>query len=126
MTEPQLAESELGQKVHRDAVRQRFDALRRSVHQQLARHSAEQGIDLSSPVVLTVDSAGRVLESGRHWDRAKIEDLLRSDATLRNDMKQLLQLGTALRDFGPSGVDGGASGTARLVADEKEVFFQVV
>ena len=119
-------QSELGQQVQRAALRQRFETQRQLLHQQLMQRFAEQGIDLSESPVLTVDASGHLLEASGHWDRAQIEELLRSDAGLQNDLVQLLQQGSALRQSGPQAAGGGTSEVARLVVSEKEIFFQVV
>ena len=119
-------QSELGQQVQHEALRQQFDAQRQLIHQRLIARFAEQGIDLSEPAVLSVDSNGRLLEGSGHWDRGKIEELLQSDAGLRTELGQLLQLGTALGESGPAGAENGRGVTPRLVVSEKEIFFQVV
>ena len=119
-------QSELGQQVKHAALRQQFDAQRQLVHQRLIARFAKQGIDLSEPAVLSVDSNGRLLEGSGHWDRGEIEELLQSDAGLRTELGRLLQLGAALRESGPAGVENGGPTTSRLVVSEKEIFFQVV
>lgn len=115
--------SQWGEMVRGDALRQRFETLRESVHRQLVQRFAAEGIDLSEPVILASDSLGRLLEDGNHLDRGAVEELLQADPALRSCVQELLRQGGMLWESGPERGDGGQP---RLVVGEKELFFQVV
>ncbi|MFW6169032.1 MAG: hypothetical protein ACODAD_00985 [Planctomycetota bacterium] len=117
--------TELGQHIQRTALRQQFETLRQSVHEHLIEHFDQRGIELAEPAVLEVHPSGQVLEAGGHWDRAKIEHVLQSDAKLQGDVAQLVRLGHALRNPGTADPEAGSAGTARLVVSDNEAFFQV-
>ncbi|MFO7904940.1 MAG: hypothetical protein R6U98_19910 [Pirellulaceae bacterium] len=119
-------QTELGQYIQRTALRQQFETLREAVHQRLVQRFAQRGIELAEPAVLEVHSSGQVLETGGHWDRAKIEHVLQSDAKLQGDVAQLVRLGNALRGTRTAGTQPAAPGTSRLVVSESEALFQVI
>lgn len=118
-------QTELGQYIQRTALRQQFETLRQAVHQHLTERFDQRGIELAEPAVLEVHPSGRVLETGGHWDRAKIEHVLQSDAKLQGDVARLARLGHALRNPATADPGAGSPGTARLVVSDHEAFFQV-
>lgn len=118
-------QTELGKYIQRTALRQQFETLREAVHQRLVERFTDHGIELGEPAVLELHAGGRVLESGGHWDRSKIEQVLQADAQLRGDVAQLVRLGSALRNTGAPDAQGGTSPTPRLVVSKSEAFFQV-
>ena len=125
------AQTELSQQVQWDAIRQNLESLRQSVQAKLHARFAQHEIDLSEPAILVADQHGRVLEAGRHWDRAKIEELLATDSELRQQVSLLLQHAASLyQDSGSqaAGMDaqGPADSQLRLVVAANDVFFQVV
>lgn len=121
--DPRPGTSPWGEQLRHDTLRQRFETLRRSVHEELVRKLAEQQVDLSEPVVLEIDAMGRLLETGNHRDRAVIEQLLQSDAALAEGVRQLLEQGRALWESSP--VRAG-EGQGRVVVGRSDLFFQVV
>jgi len=124
--DPALNPTQLGQQMQYAALQERFETLRLAVHQRVVQQCATLGIDLTEPAVLTVDSSGRVLETGLHWDRADIERLFESDPELRGEVARLLDLGTRLYSVDPAGALDGAAGTPRLLVGREAAFFQFV
>jgi hypothetical protein len=114
------------EQVRTDALRQVFQQLRQTVHQELTERFAERGIELDEPAVLAVGGQGRVLEVSGHWDRPHIERLLEEDAQLRHRVKQLLDQGRQLWEIDPSAATSDGGQQARLVVTAEEAFFQVV
>ncbi len=122
--------SERGEQVKLGLLRRRFESLRQSVHQQISERFAADGIDLSEPSVLELDADGRLLETSGHWDRAQIEQLLESDASLREAVTQLLETGEQLNNSmldndARSGASGRRAGRSQLVVSARELLFQV-
>jgi hypothetical protein len=86
-----------------EACRARWEVVRHQVktaaaalHARLTLRFAEQGIDLSQPIVLRIDAHGRVLEAGGHWDRADIEQLFEADPELHLAVTELLRRAESL------------------------------
>ncbi len=94
--------SERSGQVQLDLLRQQLESLRQSVEKQLAERFSAAGIDLSEPAVVEQDADGRLLETSGHWDRAKIEQLLESDSSLRAAITQLFEQEQQL-GFGSNG-----------------------
>lgn len=115
----------LGQRAQRAALQQQFENLRQAVHRRLVQGFGQRGVELTEPAVLTLHDNGRILESGGHWERGKIEQTLQSDPELQADVAQLIKLGNTLRGPGPSEGEADATGTPRLVVGRDGTFFQL-
>ncbi len=116
----------LGDQLQWDALRQHVESLRAAVERQLLPRLAELGVDLSEPAMLVTDSQGRLLESGGHWERAKIEQLLADDPALGNQVRQLLQQASALNETRAPDAPASDEGSCRLVASSGGLLLQVI
>jgi len=67
------------------AIKQRTDALRQRIEQQLAA----AGIQLTQPVDLVSNGTGSIAVAGSHPQQAAIEEALGSDVLLERDFNQL-------------------------------------
>ena len=105
--------------IRRDQIR----VLLQSVHARLAPRFQEAGIDLSEPVTLAADPSGRILESGGHWDRAAVEQMVEADPQLTADLLRLLEQAGQLA--ASTAADGGVGEKTdiRLVLDARQAFF---
>ncbi len=119
-------QTQLGEQVHREALRQRVEALRETVQRELVQRMAEQGIDLSEPAILVADRQGRLLEASGHWERAQIEQLLSDDKPLGDQVRQLLQQANAWREASGGQPETNDSDGFRLVVSENDVLLQVI
>jgi len=78
-------------------LRQNLDRLCQLLHGTLAGRCAAAGVDLSTPIVLQRDGAGRILEVSGHAGRAQVETLLESDVTLARHLESVFRRAEALR-----------------------------
>jgi hypothetical protein len=125
LQEPTLpTNTEVALQVQRDTLRQRFDALQTQLHHSLAECLGSCGIDLSEPVVLTVDADGRWLEDSGHWNRATIEETLAANSALRDQLQQLMDTGQQLHRLSAAGQADSTAQDPRLVVTSQGIHFQ--
>jgi hypothetical protein len=110
------------QSVRWRAAWQQIQLQTQSLQQVLVEQFADQGVDLSEPIVLTTDADGRVLAADGHLDRGKIEQLLEANPALTTRLRELFQQVANLQ------ASSGAGGTpqlsdVRLVLDQGQAFF---
>lgn len=125
-SDPAPQPTQIGQQMQHAALRQRFETLCQALHRRMVARCAARGIELNEPAVLAVDSSGRVLETGTHWERARIEQLFEADSELRSDVAHVLELGKRLQNADSATARGDVSRTPRLVVGQKTAFFQMV
>jgi hypothetical protein len=117
--------SSLAQQIHQRTLRQQFETLRTSIHQQVTERLSAAGVELSEPVVLSLDAEGRLLETGKHWERGRIEEALQDDSRLKADIAQLLAHARSLSQLGSPVRQSDVDGASRIVVGQKEAFVQV-
>ena len=114
-----------GNTVRLGVLRKQVDRMRESVRAELLRQLEQRGVDLSEPIVLTVDPDGRILESGGNWNRAEIERLFESDARLAGQVRNLFRAQQSLLR-GNAGNTDLAESQIRLLLDGQHAVFQVL
>lgn len=99
------ADNAAAQRVRWEVLRQQIQTLSAALHRRLTEQLGQLRVDLSEPATLRVDSNGRVLEMGGHWDRARIEQAFEANSDLRHGLTELMRQAEAL---GRSSSDAGS------------------